>query len=221
VGMHLVQLDAEHRTVRFGRAGVMLDLGAIGKGYAVERAVEVLRDAGVKSALLHGGTSTVYAIGSPPGAEHWTVAVENPAAKADNERAPRTTTETGSVPARRGILATVPLKDEALSVSAVWGRSFQAGKEIFGHVLDPRTGRPARAAVLAAIVLPSATETDALSTALLTRGAKGHDAIASLRPGMRTILAMESGGRIQVEARNIELRADGSAGGTEQADGKK
>src|SRR5262245_6003247 len=78
VGMNLVHLDAKEFTVRFAREGVMLDLGAIGKGYAVERAVEVLREAGVKSALLHGGTSTVYGLGRPPEAESWKIAIESP-----------------------------------------------------------------------------------------------------------------------------------------------
>jgi thiamine biosynthesis lipoprotein len=69
VGMHHVQFDAPERTIRFTRPGVMLDLGAIGKGYAIERGVEILRDAGVTSALFHGGTSTIYALGQPPDAD--------------------------------------------------------------------------------------------------------------------------------------------------------
>jgi thiamine biosynthesis lipoprotein len=67
VGMELVHFDAENFTVLFERPGVRVDLGAIGKGFALEIAAELLRDAGVSSALLHGGTSSVCAIGSPPG----------------------------------------------------------------------------------------------------------------------------------------------------------
>src|SRR5204862_4577473 len=137
-------------TVRFECDGVMLDLGAIGKGYAVEKAAAILRDAGVVSALLHGGTSTICAIGSPPDAPAWKAAVAMP--HDDRERANTTT---------------VSLKDESLSVSALWGKSFQDSDKTYGHVLDPRSGRPASNAVLAAVVLPSPTETDALSTALL------------------------------------------------------
>ena len=170
----------------------MLDLGAIGKGYAVERAAEVLREAGVTSALLHGGTSTVQAIGQPPGEEFWKIAIETPSPSAD-------TTPT--------LLATVPLKDAAMSVSAVWGHCFEAGGRTFGHILDPRTGEPALGTVLAAVVLPSATETDALSTALLTLGRAGHEAIASLRPGMRTVVVSESGGKLSVAARGIRVRS--------------
>ena len=78
-GMNLVELDDARSTVRFTREGVQLDLGSIGKGYAVERAGELLREAGVTSALLHGGTSTVLAIGTPPDKDGWTIAREHPA----------------------------------------------------------------------------------------------------------------------------------------------
>ena len=147
VGMGLVELRSEDFTVRFAREGVMLDLGAIGKGYAVERAAEVLREAGVTSALLHGGTSTVQAIGQPPGEEFWKIAIETPSPAADTP--PK-------------LLATVPLRDQAMSVSGVWGNSFEVGGRTYGHIIDPRTGEPALGTVLAAVVLPSATEMDAL-----------------------------------------------------------
>ena len=192
VGMPLVQLNPGDFTVRFAREGVMLDLGAIGKGYAIERAAEVLREAGVTSALLHGGTSTVQAIGRPPGEECWKIAIETPSPAPDT---PPT------------LLATVPLQDEAMSVSGVQEHSFQAGGRTFGHVIDPRTGEPAAGTVLAAVVLPSATETDALSTALLTLGSAGHEHIASLRPGMRTLVVSESGGQLSVEAKGIKVRS--------------
>jgi FAD:protein FMN transferase len=178
VGMSLIELNARDFTVRFTRPGVMVDLGAIGKGAALECAADLLREAGVTSALLHGGTSTIYAIGHPPDAEHWKVALEYP--------------KTADTDAPRPILATVPLRDNSLSVSAVWGRSFAAGGKVFGHVIDPRTGQPVMGALLAAVVLPSATETDALSTALLVAGETGHDQIARLRPQMRTIVLTEN-----------------------------
>lgn len=214
VGMHLVELDPAALTVRFAREGVMLDLGAIGKGYAIERAAEVLREAGVTSALLHGGTSTVYGLGAPPGKDCWTVAVRKPPG-GDVKSEIRTSTDEVSGQAKAPkdhevltssqgeseVLTTMCLKDEALSVSAVWGKFFQAEGKSYGHVLDPRTGQAVNAAVLAAVVLPSATETDALSTALLVRGAEGQAAIAALRPGMRTLLVSKAGGQFQAAAR--------------------
>ena len=187
VGMHHVHLNPSDYTVSFDREGVMLDLGAIGKGYAIEQAIGLLRDAAITSALLHGGTSTVCALGHPPEADAWKVAIHHPDPKCDEP------------------LTTVLLKDEAMSVSAGWGRSFQAAGKTFGHIIDPRTGRPASSGILAAIVVPSATESDALSTALLTLGAPGHDAIAKLRPNIRTLLVHEVEGGVKIVANGIDV----------------
>src|SRR5258708_16027016 len=76
--LHLGELNAKELTVRFAREGVMLDLGAIGKGYAIDRAAELLREARVPPAILHGGPSTVCALGHPPGAAEWRVAIACP-----------------------------------------------------------------------------------------------------------------------------------------------
>ena len=178
-GMRHVILDAENFSVRFDREGVMIDLGAIGKGYAIDCAARILRESGVASALLHGGTSTTYALGAPPDAEAWQVAVAAAPDPGGGHEAP--------------IQAVARLRDEALSVSAVWGKCFEAGGKTYGHVLDPRTGRPVAGAVLAAVALPSATETDALSTALLVAGRQGGRRIERLRPAMRTLLMMRAG----------------------------
>jgi thiamine biosynthesis lipoprotein len=179
-GMAHVLLDEKNYSVRFDKEGVMIDLGAIGKGYAVDCAAEFLRETGVTCALLHGGTSTVYGLGAPPDAEGWNIAL-------------------ASAPDRATGTTTVMLRDQALSVSAVWGKSFEADGKTFGHVLDPRTGWPVNHAVQAAVALPSATETDALSTALLVVGLAGHDAISRLRPDMRTMVVApaEQGFRVK------------------------
>jgi FAD:protein FMN transferase len=177
VGMHLVELDGANMSVRFSRPGVMLDMGAVGKGYAIEKAAEILREAGVTSALIHGGTSTSYAIGAPPDQSAWNVAIDHPTP--DSAGKPR-------------VLAVVPLVDSALSVSAVSGKSFSSGEITYGHVIDPRTGNPANQALLAAVGLASATESDALSTALLTLGIEQHDLICGLRPEIRTLVVERS-----------------------------
>lgn len=175
-GMHLLELDPEARTVRFAREGVLLDLGAIGKGYAVERALDLLREYELPGALLHGGTSTAKAIGVQPDGSPWRIAVQHPARAEE-------------------ALAVVTLAETALSVSAVHGKYFTEGEERYGHVLDPRLGRPVQGALLAALACNSATESDALSTALLVAGAGLLPALAELRPGLRALVALggESG----------------------------
>lgn len=145
-----VILDADDLTVAFARPGVRLDPGAIGKGYALDRAAEILHDAGIENALLHGGTSSVVALGSPPESPAgWPIVIRHPL---DPKK----------------IVADLRLRNQSLGVSAVHGKSFTAPDgAIYGHVLDPRTGRPTQSALLAAIATSSATEADALSTALL------------------------------------------------------
>lgn len=190
VGMNLVELNSVDYTVRFVREGVMLDLGAIGKGYAIERAVELLHDAGVTSALLHGGTSTIHAVGRPPGDGPWKIALERPPKCADD---------------KPELLALVPLENEAMSVSAVWGRHFQNDGKNYGHVIDPRTGYPTDAALLTAIVLESATETDALSTALLTQGAAGVEPLHQFRPAVRSLVMSSFGELPVILSRGIDV----------------
>lgn len=200
VGMNLVHLNEVDSTVQFTAPGVMLDLGAIGKGYAIDQAAEILREAGVTSALIHGGTSTAYAIGSQPDGKDWKIAVEQPRMDSGSEQALIET-------AGRRLLATVPLKDKSLSVSAVWGKFFENEGKSFGHVLDPRTGQPVANALLAAVVLPSATETDAISTALLVRGHDGLEEIHAVRPRIKTLLVSRAGDSFKTEANGIQLES--------------
>lgn len=179
-GMDLVVLDAENFTVRFLREGVMIDLGAIGKGYAVECAADILRECGIGGALLHGGTSTVQALHTQPDGSPWSIAIQDPTASDRH-------------------LAVVSLRNSALSVSAVHGKSFRQGDARFGHVLDPRTGAPAQSALLAAVVCSSATDSDALSTALLTRGAPLLSVLCAA-PGIGGLVAVpEENGGLRVE----------------------
>ena len=172
-GMRLVRCEPRVlRSVRFERPGVMLDLGAIGKGYAIERAAELLLDLGIASAIIHGGTSTVYALGQSPEAEDWKVAIPRPTSAVGSALESRSTDQPG-LP-----LAVVPLRDRAISVSAVWGKAFESDGKVYGHVFDPRLGRPVAGALMAAVVTASATDADACSTALLVLGAQGFDLIS-------------------------------------------
>lgn len=156
-----VILDAEEQTVRFDRQGMSLDLGAFGKGWALDSAADILREVGVKRALLHGGTSSVTAIGE------WNVAVAGP----DGSDHP---------------VSRVTLRDNSLGVSAPHGRTVQdTDGEQAGHVMDPRTGRPASSAALAFVVCGSAADADALSTALLVLGEPGLPILSARFPDAR------------------------------------
>jgi thiamine biosynthesis lipoprotein len=147
IGMDGVELDHEQRTIRFTRPGMKLDLGAIGKGHALDDAARIVRENGIERALLHGGTSTAIAIGAPPGEQGWRIAL------ATHDRSPVAT-----------------LRDAALAVSAPTGRMIEVEGGRLGHVLDPRTGNPTNGASLTAVIAPSACMADAWSTALLVLG---------------------------------------------------
>jgi FAD:protein FMN transferase len=200
VGMELVELDEARRTVRFARPGVEIDLGGIAKGYALEQAVAGLREAGVQRALLHGGTSSVCAIGAPAAAGEWKVAIEYPplaagmASPGRDMVSPRMAPTAGdaqpaaSAAAARDVLAVVALRDRALSVSAVRGRWFEEDGAEYGHVMDPTLGRPVAGALLAAVVCDSATDADALATALLALGPSAAGARAGRRVAADTLV---------------------------------
>jgi thiamine biosynthesis lipoprotein len=166
-GMHLVELDDERCEVYFRSRGVRLDLGAVAKGWALDAAASVLRERGVRCALMHGGTSSVLTIGAPPELEGWGVSVVHPA----------------------GGKLNLALRDEALGVSGAHGRMVkltgggtdEEGEQDFGHVLNPRTGRPLApdrtersvgSSRMTAVKCGSAAEADAWSTALLVLGAR-------------------------------------------------
>ncbi|MBI3783458.1 MAG: FAD:protein FMN transferase [Deltaproteobacteria bacterium] len=132
------------------RPGVRLDLDGIAKGYAVDLCAEQLRQHGVDSALLNLGESSLYGLGAPRGAKDWEVTLRD--LNGD------------------GALGTIRLRDQALSVSAVFGHEHRIGTQRVGHIIDPRNGRPLTTAALAAVVMPSATAAEAWSKAVLIEG---------------------------------------------------
>jgi len=149
VGIEQVKLNSCDSTVQLNRDGVMLDLGSIGKGYALEQAATLLLENKFNHFLIHGGTSTICAAGTQADGAPWRIAVEHQ----DENQPP---------------LHIVDLENESLSVSGIGGKSFIDEKGVEqGHVIDPRTGRPTQAANVAAVVCDSATESDAWATALL------------------------------------------------------
>lgn len=170
-GMRHVILDANAKSVKSRRAGLEINLGAIGKGYALDRAAALLRERwGIASALLHGGGSSVRAIGVPPGQPRgWSVVLRHPW---DDTRT----------------LGTVWLRDQALGTSAATFQYFEYNGKKYGHLLDPRTGWPAEGTASATVIAPTAADADAISTAFFVLGAEAANAYCQPRPELAAVM---------------------------------
>ena len=162
-----VHLCEDSFTVRLQDEETNLDLGGIGKGYALDKAAELLAEWDVESALLHGGESSVLAIGAPPGKEGWVLGV---GAGADDPKEKRH----------------IALCDSAISAS---------GTELKGdHIQDPRTGRLADGAIRVWVAAPEAVVTDILATAFMVLSLCEIEAYCIDHPEVSALLLVNDGG---------------------------
>jgi thiamine biosynthesis lipoprotein len=175
VGMHFVQLDPNQRTVRYLREGLEINLGSIGKGYALDEVGRLLREQwGVTSGLVHGGHSSVLAIGTQPGTERgWAVGVAHP-----------------WEPRRLGVLY---LRDRALGTSAATFQHLEYNGRKLGHILDPRTGWPAEGLASVSVTAPTAAEADALATAFFILGVDRARDYCATHPEVGAVLLPQEG----------------------------
>lgn len=174
-GMKHVILNRETSSVKFRMPGLELNLGAVGKGFALDRAAELLRSRwGVRSALLHGGSSSVSAIGHPPGEPRgWGVRLRHP----DDED---------------HSLGTLWLRDCGLGTSAATYQFFDYNGRKLGHLLDPRTGWPVEGTSSATVVAPSAAEADAMSTAMFVLGLANAEKFLTSRPHLSAVMLADN-----------------------------
>jgi thiamine biosynthesis lipoprotein len=147
VGYEKVELIPPDR-VELHSPCMRIDLGSIGKGYAVDRAVEVLRANGIQNALVDAGQSTIYGMGAPPGQRAWEVHLRDPS---------------------NGVDPVVMLKENSVSTSEQTSPSV-LGNGAAGHIIDPATGKPLETKYALSIVAKTGTASDALSTTLLLMG---------------------------------------------------
>lgn len=147
---------------------IQLDLGGIGKGYALDKTLEILSDWDIDNALIHGGTSSALAVGVPPdspaGNKGWSVGIGGTWECAQS-------------------LKEFFLKDRALSGS---------GTEVKGnHIIDPKTGRPAKGHLAAWVSHPSAAVSDALSTAFMVMGTEEVKAFCGSHPEVWALVVID------------------------------
>jgi FAD:protein FMN transferase len=169
VGMQLIEFNEAARSIRFGMEGVELNLGGIGKGYALDRCAARLEEAGVGDFLVHGGKSSILARGVRQGLEGWTISLRHPLR-----------------PEWR--LGDILLRDRALGTSGAANLYLHFQGRRLGHVLDPRTGWPAEGLLSATVLAPTATEADALATACYVMGREEVEELCERKPDISAIL---------------------------------
>ena len=174
VGFEKVHLDVPTRTIRFAVPGVELDLGAIGKGYAVDRAVMVLREAGINAALVDAGSSTLYAMGAPPAKDGWTVRVPEPRDRSQT-------------------VSTLMLRNESLSTSGSYEKCFELEGKRYCHVMDPRDGMPVHGVLQTTLICSDSTSSDALSNAMFVMGPRAGTQLIATVAGSRGLWVMDEG----------------------------
>lgn len=150
-GIEHVALDESESSVQFDRPGVELNLGAIGKGYAVDRLGAALVEGGLDDWFVHGGRSSVLAHGQHAGLDGWPVGLRNP-----------------MLPDKP--FATLLLRDQALGTSGTAVQWFRHEGKRYGHILDPRSGWPVESMMSVSVIAPDAALADALSTAFFVLG---------------------------------------------------
>lgn len=170
IGMQHVELDRQRHTVAYRRRGLEINLGSIGKGYALDCAARI---ADAPNLLIHGGHSSVLALGNEtPSSSGWTVGLLDP------ER-PQ---------CRRGLLH---LRNRAMATSAITYQHIEHEGRKLGHLLDPRTAWPADGMLSATVTAPTAAEADALATAFFILGVEKARDYCEQHPYIGAVLIAE------------------------------
>jgi FAD:protein FMN transferase len=173
VGYRHVRLDPTARTIHFDRPGVDLDPGGIGKGYAVDRMVGILKRHRVRIALVSASGSSIYGMGAPP---------TEPAGWAITIRAPNHPDTSA---------ATVFLKDMSLSTSGSSEKFFWAEGRTYAHIIDPRTGYPAQGTASVSVMAPHTIDSEAWAKPYFINGRAWT--AAHTPPNVRVFICDDSG----------------------------
>jgi len=151
IGYQNVELNRANHSVRFLRSGMNIDPGGIGKGYAVDRMINILKEYGVKSALISAARSSIYALGTPPGEPGWRAQIRDP--------------KDGSK-----VATEVLLRDESMSTSGNYEKFFMAEGQLYSHIMDPRTGFPAQGMIQVSVITPRCIDSEAWTKPVYIQG---------------------------------------------------
>jgi thiamine biosynthesis lipoprotein len=174
VGADRLEFDPAAATLRYRRAGTQIDLGGIAKGYAVDAAAESLRAGGVADALVEISGNMV-ALGAPAASDHWRVGIRDPRDRLSH-------------------FARLRLRDQAVSTSGKYEQFVAAGGRTYGHIMDPRTGKPAAGLISVTVVAATALAADAWDTPLFVLGPAAARRMAKERDDIAVVLVAPGAG---------------------------
>jgi len=168
VGSDKLLFDEQAKTIRFAKPGIEINLGSIGKGYALDSAAGSLGNI-VRTALLNAGASSMRAVGDGEREEGWVVGLRHPRSKFK----------------RFGVLR---LHDCGLSTSGSEEQFFVHEGKRYGHIIDPRNGWPAQEVASVTVVAPSGALSDALATAFYVGGRELAEAYCATQPEVLVVM---------------------------------
>ena len=178
-GWQKLQVNPDDRTVHFTEPEVELDPGGIGKGFAVDSGIRILRADGVASAMLSAGNSTIYALGAPPHKSGWPVIIAGP------------------LPSKAK-LSVILLRDTSLSSADCRQKNFVLNGHLYCHIMDPRTLRPVDGRLQVSIIHPSATASDALSNVLFVDNPeRSFEVLKKNAPEAHALVLSQKDGRVR------------------------
>jgi thiamine biosynthesis lipoprotein len=170
-----LEFDAARHTIRFGHAGMRIDLGGIAKGYAVDRGVAILKARGIEHALVTaGGDSRLLGdrLGRP-----WLVSIAHPDDPHNSDK----------------VVTRIPLSDAAVSTSGDYERYFDEDGVRYHHIIDPHTGHSANKVRSSTIIGPTATQTDGLSKTAFVLGPEKALEIINRMPEFDAVFVTPTG----------------------------
>lgn len=169
------KIRLEDGTVFLESEGMQLDLGGIAKGYIVDRAAKILRENGIDSAYIDAG-GDIRVLGGKPDGSAWKVGVRNPRGQD-----------------RMALVAVMEIRDRAVVTSGDYERFFTVDGVRYHHILDPKTGQPARGLASVTVLAPDAFTADAYSTACFILGLEKGMQLIESEPDLEAIMVTESG----------------------------
>jgi len=184
VGFEKLKLDSENKTVQFSDKGMLLDLGGIAKGYAIDKAIEAAQRCGAIGAMVDIG-GDVRCFGLPPeGKDHWLIGLQDPNSAIEG-------IEGG------GLLLVLKITNAAVATSGDYQQFVLIEGKRYSHIMDRRTGTSAEGLSSVTIIADNATDADALATSVSVMGAEKGLALIEKLPGTEAIL-ITSGPKYEV-----------------------